>query len=330
MAREGRGLDLVSLGELLVEFVRKGRGEPHTVVGEYVGPFPSGAPAITVDAAARLGLRTGFIGVVGDDDFGAVVLNRFRSDGVDASRIRVARGYTTGIAFVTYDREGNRRFVFHMRYSAAALLSPQDVDEGYVASARALHISGSSLSISGSVYEACRRALEIARGHGLYVTFDPNVRLELANPEELRRLHEPFIRSADAVLLGGDEARVLMDVESPVDAARAILDMGPRVVVLKLGPRGSAAVTRSGVVEVPAYLVEEVDPTGAGDVFNAAFIYGVLTGWDLEKVLRFANAAAAVKVKRRGPMEGPRSLGEVEEVLRRGVLRTSLRTSPGS
>ncbi|MCS7111896.1 MAG: PfkB family carbohydrate kinase, partial [Ignisphaera sp.] len=167
--------DVISLGELLVEFVRKERDVMHTVPGEYVGPFPSGAPAITVDTCARLGLRVGFIGVVGDDDFGSVVLERFKVDGVDISRIRIDRNSVTGMAFVAYRSDGSRRFVFNLKSSASAGLSPEDVDSEYVARAKLLHLSGSTLYVSDSARKACWKAVTVAKANNNIISLDPNI-----------------------------------------------------------------------------------------------------------------------------------------------------------
>ncbi|MCD6089396.1 sugar kinase, partial [Candidatus Bathyarchaeota archaeon] len=94
--------EVVSLGEILVEIMRKDRDVPHNVPAVYLGPYPSGAPAIFIDTAAKLGLKSGFIGAVGDDDFGTLLIEKLREDGVDVSRIRVVKGYTTGTTFVMY------------------------------------------------------------------------------------------------------------------------------------------------------------------------------------------------------------------------------------
>ncbi len=308
--------DVISLGELLVEFVRKERDVMHTVPGEYIGPFPSGAPAITIDTCARLGLRTGFIGVVGDDDFGQMLLERFRGDGVDISRIRIDKDSITGMAFVAYRSDGSRRFVFNLKYSASAKLSPEDVDLEYIARAKLLHISGSTLYISSSTKNACKKAVTLAKASGTIVSLDPNIRLELASIDEIKEMLHPILINTDILLIGEDELISITGITNINEAAYRALDLGPKLIVVKRGRRGSIALTSNGIIiEARAFPVGEVDPTGAGDVFNAAFIYGYLNGWNLEKILIFANAAAAIKVGRRGPMEGPKSYEEVASLI---------------
>ena len=309
--------DVVSLGEILVEFVRKEKDVMHTVPGDYVGPFPSGAPAITIDTCARLGLRTGFIGVVGADDFGEMLVERLRSDGVDVSRIRVDRESATAMAFVAYRSDGSRRFVFTLKFSASAKLSPNDIDPDYVARASVLHVSGSTMYISKLARDACVKAVEVAKSSGRVVSLDPNIRLELESIERIREILGSVIKYTDIVLSGEDELLMVTATNDIYTAIRRAFEWGPdiEIVIVKRGKKGSLAITRSGdVIEAPALLVKEVDPTGAGDVFNAAFIYGYIKSWKLDRALLFANAAGAIKVGRVGPMEGPKSYNEVVEL----------------
>lgn len=313
--------DVISLGELLVEIMRSEKDVMHDVPGIYLGPYPSGAPAITIDCCARLGLKCGFIGVVGDDDFGNMLINRFRIDGIDISRIRIDKNSVTGVAFIAYRSDGSRRFVFNLKQSASANLSPDDIDVEYISNTRALHISGSTMYIGESPRRACLKAIEIAKKSGAIVSLDPNIRTELLSLEDIRKILYSTLSFIDIILVGGDELMQITATDTIQEAVNIVLRLGPKIVVVKMGKQGSSAYLKNGeVIESKAFEVEEVDPTGAGDIFNAAFLYGYLNGWSIKKILMFANAAAAIKVTRRGPMEGPRSLSEVIEFVRaRGI-----------
>lgn len=311
------GLDVITIGECLVEIMRDKRDVPHYVPETYLGPYPSGAPAIFADACARLGLRSGIIGAVGKDDFGRMLLDRLRGDGVDVSRIKILEDNTTGVAFVTYFSSGSRQFIYHIKHAAAGQIFPEDVDPDYVKRSWLLHLMGSSLSINDNCREACYKAVEIARDHGKIITFDPNLRPELLDVLTIRRICRPILEVAKVVLPSGTEAEALTGVDDPIRAGKKLLEYGPELAVIKLGEKGSIAVTEDEVIKVPAIKVKEVDPTGAGDVYDAAFILGLLNNWPLKEILRFANVAGAIKVTRFGPMEGPLSCGEVEEVLRK-------------
>jgi len=310
-------LDIITIGECLVEIMRDKKDVPHHVPGTYLGPYPSGAPAIFVDACARLGLKAGIIGAVGRDDFGKLLLDRLKGDGVDVSRVKVLEDNTTGVAFVTYFSSGSRQFIYHIKHAAAGQIFPEDVNPAYVKGSRLLHLMGSSLSINDNCREACYKAMEVAKDHEKIITFDPNLRPELLDVSTIRKICRPVLEAARAVLPSRVEAEALTGVSDPIEAGRKILEYGPEVAVIKLGEKGSVAVTKGEVIKVPAIRVKEVDPTGAGDVYDAAFVLGLLNDWPLKKILRFANAAGAIKVTRFGPMEGPLSRKEVEELLRK-------------
>jgi sugar/nucleoside kinase (ribokinase family) len=310
-------LEIVSLGEMLVEIMRKDLDVPHDVPGTYVGPYPSGAPAIFIDAAACLGLKSGFIGVVGDDGFGDLLLNRLRKSGVDTEHVRVAKGFTTGTAFVMYYSSGERKFIFHLRHSAAGQLASDDVCHDYVSKAKVLHVMGSSLSINENVQKACYKAVEIAQDTGATVTFDPNLRPELLDVETIRRICKPVLSVSQIVFPSRDEAAAFTGKKDPIKAAHELQKMGPQTVVIKMGATGALAVTEKETIFEPAFQVKEVDPTGAGDVYDAAFLYGVFRKLPLEKTLEFAGAAGAIKVTRFGPMSGPSSLQEVEDFIQK-------------
>lgn len=312
--------EVISLGEILVEVMRKDRDVPFTVPAEFLGPYPSGAPAIFADAAARLGVSSGLIGVVGRDDFGKLLLDRLRRDGVDTRFIKVVDGYLTGIAFVSYTSSGSRRFIFHLKHSAAALLSPEDVDEDYIGSARFLHVMGSALSVSDSCREACYKAVDVASDRNVKISFNPNIRPELLPVEKIREICKPVLEESHLILPSGEEAVMLTGVRDVKKACERLLDMGIEIVALKMGSKGSTIYTSEGrEIYVPAFEVEEVDPTGAGDVYDAGFVVGLLRGWSLEKIGLYANAAGALAVARFGPMEGCPTSTEVEALIRRKI-----------
>ena len=173
--------DIISVGELLVEIMRTEVDIPHGKIGSfYKGPFPSGAPAIFIDSAARMGkpfdITVGFIGVVGDDEFGSCIKEKLKEDGVDVSQIQVSKGKHTGVAFNQYNSDGTRKFIFAA--GAAGETSPQDVKEEYFENIKNLHIMGSALSISKKSREACYKAINIAKkkNPNVLISFDPNLR----------------------------------------------------------------------------------------------------------------------------------------------------------
>jgi sugar/nucleoside kinase (ribokinase family) len=313
---------VIAIGELLVEIMRPGVDQPLSRPGEFVGPFPSGAPAIFIDAAARLGVSTAFIGVVGGDadgtpdPFAACVLERLRADAVDTSYVRTAPGHTTGTAFVAYRGDGSRSFCFHLPHSAAALLGPEDVDRTRLSGVQFLHVTGSTLSISESARQACYKAVRLCKAAGGRVSFDPNLRPELMGVDRVRQLCQPVLDQCDLLLPSGAEATMLAQPllasgdprQAPQRAYEraclSLVDRGIPIVAFKRGERGSTVFTSDQRFDAPPLTVTEVDPTGAGDCYGAAFVVGLLQGWDLAAVARFANVVGALAVTARGPMEG--------------------------
>jgi tagatose kinase len=306
---------VLSIGELLVEVMRTGVDQPLSLPGPFIGPFPSGAPAIFIDAVARLGLAAGFIGAVGLDAFGDCVVNRLQADGVDTGHVRRTPGMTTGIAFVSYQADGSRSFVFHLPQSAAAQITVEDVHASYVASAHFLHITGSALATSEGMRQACYRAMDLCKAAGGRVSFDPNVRPELLGLDRLRQICAPVLAQCDVLFPSGAEARFLTGLEDEIAACHSLIEQGIPLVALKQGERGSTVFTSEGSFHAPPLRVEEVDPTGAGDCYDAGFVVGLLEGWPLPRVAAFANTVGALSVTRMGPMEGIPGRDEAERIM---------------
>jgi sugar/nucleoside kinase (ribokinase family) len=264
-------LDIVIVGEALVEVMRKGIDQPLYQAGEFLGPYPSGASAIFADAAAKLGGSVGFIGAIGSDDFGRCIRDRLEKDGMDASQVQ-----------------------------------PE-----YFAGVRFLHVMGFALSINESCRQACYKAVDLVKKGGGKVSLDPNLRPEVLTIEEIREVCRPVLEVAEIVLPSGEEAMMLAGVEDTGEAVRELLRQGPRIVALKQGEKGSTVFTAEEKIEAPPFRITEVDPTGAGDCYDAAFVIGLLEGWDLGRTARFANAVGALATTRQGPMEGTFTREEV-------------------
>ena len=135
-------LDILIMGEMIVEIMRDHEDSPLHEAGIFKGPYPSGAPAICIDAAARLGCRTAIIGGVGQDDFGKCLLDRLQKDGVDTSRVIESQERSTGCAFVTYFSDGSRKFIFHMGNTPA--VEAKAPAYGSIEKTKFMHIMGCS------------------------------------------------------------------------------------------------------------------------------------------------------------------------------------------
>lgn len=309
-------LDILTLGEALVEVMRTGIDQPLDRPALFTGPYPSGAPFIFVVQAARLQARAAGIGVVGRDAFGDCLIRQLEADRVDTRGIHIRDGYTTGVAFVAYSSDGSRDFVFHIRHAAAGQLSPDLLKPELFDGLKILHLMGSTLSIHEEALAAGLAALTMAQQAGARISFDPNLRPELMAPEKARSVFAPFIDAADVILPTAEEAQLLTGTASLDEAVAHLLAQKPsRIVVITQGARGCHVYTNDQSTQVPGFAVEEVDPTGAGDCFDAGFLVRWLQGVSPVEAARFANACGALAVTAQGPMAGARSLRDVESFI---------------
>jgi tagatose kinase len=296
--------EILMAGEALVEMMRVERDRPLDRPALFGGPYPSGAPAIAASCAARLGASVGFVGAVGQDPFGDCIRQRLGDDGIDLTALAVHADLLTAIAFVAYRSDGSRSFVFHLPQSAAAQVSMAQIPSGYLHGVRYLHIMGSSLSASPALRETCCALADAVHADGGVISLDPNLRPELLPVERIRAVCEPILARARVVMPSGEELTGLTGAATPEEGARGLLERGVEIVALKRGAAGSTLYTAEGVLEIPPYRVEEVDPTGAGDCYDAALLVGLSEGWGLAKAGLFANAVGALATTRLGPMEG--------------------------
>lgn len=313
-----RGSVIVTLGEPLVEVMRPEVGTALDQPGTFRGPFASGAPAIFAWAAASLGAKVRFAGVVGDDPFGALCRRHLEQAGIEL-HVRATPEFETGTAFVSYLGSGERDFLFHLRHSAAAQLSPLDVSSSLLENVGWLHVTGSSLGVSEAMRRAVFAAVEKAKAAGAVVSFDPNLRPELLREVGLDELCGPVFEAADVILPSGAEAEVLTGVSDPIQACRKLLGRA-EVVLLKRGAAGCTLLTQASLGGLersfPGLPVPETDPTGAGDSFAAGFAVATLNGLDLPDAARFANAVGARSVTAFGPTSASLSYDEVLGSLR--------------
>ncbi len=290
---------LLVVGEALVEIMRPRPGIPLDAPGPFAGPFPSGAPAIAADAAARAGADVALISTVGNDLFGRLLVRRLSDDGVDTSGIRIADDAVTGVAFVAYDGTGARKFIFHVADAAPARITRADL--GSIPDGAAwIHVSGSSLALSESLAETVLAAVERVLAAGGRVSLDPNLRVGSAGAAAIPPGFDRLLEVASLVLASEGELE-------PFGTDAASLSRGGAVVCETLGKEGARLHHGGTVTEISGIPTEEVDPTGAGDAFAGTFLAVYVRSGDPVLAAREANAAGAARVKVLGPMENGHS-----------------------
>lgn len=304
-------MSIVTIGEILVEMVADQTGQKFNETGLFHGPFPSGAPAIFIDQASKCGSVSKMISTVGDDGFGEININRLKEDGVDTSMIAISNHKSTGVAFVTYRPDGDRDFIFHIADSAAGDISVNKTSENGLADCSYFHIMGSSV-YNKEIQNAIKHCFNILP-YESKISFDPNVRKEILDNSEKLIFLQDVLKKSHIVLASLEELRYLMG-DLPLSNILEILfnEYVAEVVVIKSGKKGSTVYTKEKEIDIPAFEVEELDPTGAGDCFAGTFVSLLNQGVTLEEAAIKASAAGALAVTKVGPMEGNTTLNELD------------------
>ena len=275
-----------------------------------------GAESNTAIALSRLGVPSGWVGYLGDDEAGQLVLDRVRGEGVDTSRVRRVEGYPTGLYLRDY--AGTKVRVHYYRAgSAASRMAPGAFDPAYLEGASFLHLTGITPALSEGCADFVRWAAREARARGVRVGFDVNYRSKLWPPEAARSFVEDLLSELDLLFVGDDEALALWGTggEGLARELTAARPSGALEVILKEGERGSAALVGDRFVEERGFGVPEVDPVGAGDAHVAGYLAGSLWGMGVRERLRLANAMGAYSVMTLGDYEGLPGAAGVRELM---------------
>lgn len=315
---------IVALGEVVSDIYRN-EGESQVEM-----PFtarPGGAPANVAVAAARLGHEAAFVGGVGDDLFGNFILRALEAEGVDTSAVRSCEPPTrTSLAFVEIGEGGERSFTFYRSDPAAdELLSPEDVSREVLSGASFVNF-GSIPLLKDPARSAVHAAASLARELGVPVAFDVNLREHLwPGLEEAREAVDPLLDLSTIVKLGDDELEPLLGTGSVEEAAEGLLERGVSLVLISLGERGAFYAADEFNGSVPAFEVESVDTTGAGDAFLAAALahlsYDPVGPYEEERVREAAlqgSAAGALACTDYGAMRALPTREELERFMEGG------------
>ncbi len=265
-----------------------------------------GPVASAVVACQRLGLKTKYVGAVGDDHRGKLQLESLREEGVNSDDVVVREGIPTQSAYIVIDRQTGERTVFWRRDDRLGL-TPEDVQPGWLDGARLLHIDGHDTP-------AMEKAARLAKERGIPVTVDVDT------------IYDGFDKVLETVdyLIGSSNFPEQWTRErDPFDGLTRIQNQfGMKVAAMTLGSHGALARADGRFYYSPAFVVDCVDTTGAGDVFHGGFCYGLLQEWPLERSLEFANAMAALNCQALGARGGIGKVEEAQQLIAQGQRRT--------
>jgi fructokinase len=301
-------MDIVCLGELLIDMFPVEIGRNLTEVSSF-RPKPGGAPANVAVAASRLGAQSAFIGKVGNDAFGYFLADILRQEGVNIRGIRYDDKARTSMNFMAQPDPNTYTCLFYRNPGADMLLLTEELDRGLLRQTRAFHFGSISL-IQEPSRSATLEAIRIARKAGAIISFDVNFRPTLwGSPEDARNLILSTMQLVDLVKVNEFELSMLTKEENLDFGSIFLMEKGPELCVVTLGPEGSYFHVAEGSDKIDAFEVEAVDATGCGDAFVAGLLWRLLSGGDwriqlrvsrMQEILRYANAVGALTALKQG------------------------------
>jgi fructokinase len=316
-------MDIVCLGEVLVDMFPAEVGRRLVEVSAF-RPKPGGAPANVAVAATRLGARSAFIGKVGDEAFGHHLADVLRQEGVEVRGVQYDQEARTGMAFIAMPDENTAEFVFYRNPGADMRLRADELDRRLLQETRAFHFGSLSLGQEPS-RGATLEAAKIARGAGALISFDVNYRPTLWNsPEEAYDQVMATIPHVDLLKVNEVELALLAGSEDLDTAPQVLLEMGPDLCVVTLGPDGSYFRVTEGGEYVPPFKVKTVDAVGCGDAFVAGLLCQLVVNanWReqlsptrMRDTLHYANAVGALTATKQGVIPALPTANQVNEFL---------------
>ena len=308
---------ITTIGEILVDMTQTGTDANGNAI---FAAIPGGAPANLAVAARKLGVKTAFVGCVGNDPFGAILKRTLQRYDVDASGLMTTDRADTTLAVVTVDESGERSFAFCRKPGADTQIDREKALSA-VRNTDILHFGSVSLAA-----DACREtivsAVRLAKENGALITYDPNYRASLWNSEaEAIEIMRSVLPLCDIVKISEEETLLLSGFETPEKAAEALLDQGVKLVIVTLGANGAYWRYGDDSGTVPGFKVKVADTNGAGDTFFGAFVsriakHGGLSGLTPETIecfVRYANRAASITASRPGAIPAMPTEDELSE-----------------
>lgn len=311
--------DVVSLGELLIDFTENGLSKQGNQLFE---ANPGGAPCNVLSILHKLGKKTSFIGKVGNDQFGIKLRNTLEEIGIGTDNLIIDSEFNTTLAFVQTASDGDRSFSFYRKPGADMMLQEAEIKEDLIKKAKIFHFG--SLSMTDEVIRtATKKAIKIAKENQIIISFDPNLRAPLwKSLVDAKEQIKYGLSHCDILKIADEELEFVTgckNIDEGIKYLRAQYDI--KLILVTMGKAGSRAFYKDISIERLGFIQKNtVDTTGAGDTFCGCVLNYVLehdldrmTEGNLFEMLTFANAAASLVTTKKGAI---RSMPEREEILK--------------
>ena len=273
--REMMSKKVICIGEALIDFVCTDVGDTSADKGIYLRK-PGGAPANVSACIGRLGGKTEFLGAVGDDAFGDYLINTLKKFGVGTSGVQTVKVPTT-LAFVTLQDDGEREFIFNR--GADAEFVTTECGDSHEPENAIFHFGSATAFLEGSLQDAYFSMAERCQNNGSIVCFDPNYRVDLWQNrlDKFKAKCNAFFALADVVKVSEEELALLTGELKIPDGCSALHQLGAGVIFVTMGSKGCYLSTKQEARTVPAFKINAIDPTGAGDAFIGAMLHRLAT-----------------------------------------------------
>lgn len=276
-----------------------------------------GAETNVAVGLARLGKATRWLGAVGDDPFGQMIVKSLRGEGVDVSAVRIDPDHPTGLMVKLARSAGEPAVFYYRRGSAFSQAGPETFAPASWRDASAIYVSGITPALSPGCLALTRHVVQDAREQGIPVWFDPNYRRKLWSEAEARQVILSLLAHVDVLLLGLSEATLLTGLDETRAAATALLRLGPSRVIVKQGAAGASYFDANTSHTATAHAIVVVDPIGAGDGFVAGFLAAHLDGLPPQQCLERGCAVGAFVCLGPGDWESLPAQRELDDFLAR-------------
>jgi 2-dehydro-3-deoxygluconokinase len=312
--------DIITVGESMVMMVAD-QSDSLQFVTSYTRKI-AGAESNVAIGLARLGHEVGWISALGEDPFGTYIRNTIRGEGVDTSMVMITPEYPTGLMVKERNEIGDPKVFYYRKGSAASHITPDILQPTYFNGARWLHVTGIFAALSESCRETLFAAIGVAKEKGMFISFDPNVRLQLWSKEQAKNTLLTIAGLSDLILPGIAEAELLLGTTEWQSVANTFHQQGNTWVIMKNGSDGAYHSKRESDGRLTqgyekGFKVQRVvDTVGAGDGFAVGVISTMLEGHTLAEAVRRGNAIGSLAVTVQGDVEGYPTRKQLDEYLR--------------
>ena len=262
--------------------------------------------------ATRLDMEARWISCIGEDEFGKVIYNFARGEGVDVSHVIRTPHIPTSIYFKEIRGDGSGKSFYYRKPSPLLELTADRLDESVLDDIDLLHISGVYLAVCEHNINVALKLISLAKAKNIPISFDPNLRLKLWTTEEACAAYEKVYPLINLLLTGQDEFELLFEGRTVKDVQESYkIDE----IIIKKGEHGASVYTTTEQYDQEAFTIRAIDTVGAGDAFDSAYVYSYLNGYDIPERLLLANGAGALVATIKGDNEGLPSLSEIKQFI---------------